>query len=49
MDKENEKTTNKTFKIKEITTANNLKENKVTIIFDNFSRLGLIMQKTKGY
>lgn len=48
MDEKIEKKPNYIFSIKETATANNTKEDKLIIIFGNFSRLGLIMQETKG-
>jgi hypothetical protein len=47
MNKQIEEKSNNEFRIKETATANHINEDKITIIFDNFLRLGLVIQETE--
>jgi hypothetical protein len=47
MNEKIEKKSNNEFRIKETATANHIAEDKITIIFDNFLRLGLVIQETE--
>jgi len=48
MYEEIKKVSNRTFRVKEVSIENSISENKLIIIFDNFLRLGLIIQGTRS-